>query len=132
MWLGVPFDFFLSSADYPDQRVKESLAPAKRKSNGFAASLTRHMLGSISFPAIDLRSDDESRPLRLWGLTLGMTCELIELTVEQEHHSEGRPAWQQTKLAFVKLARSAPVYSVKDVGYLVRLIAYVTGLFSAR
>ena len=77
------------------------------------------MVGKVSFPAIDLPTEDESRRMQLWGLTLGMTRELIELT--EIPGPVGRPAWQQ----FVTMAKAYPKFSYKDMNLLIRFFMYI-------
>ncbi|KAI8363924.1 hypothetical protein BD560DRAFT_177516 [Blakeslea trispora] len=68
------------------------------------------MMGSVQFPAIDLPTQPQ---FRLWGLTLGMTSDLVQFT-------------QKKRLEFVQLTRKEPVYSRKDIGYLTRWITQLT------
>lgn len=74
------------------------------------------MMGSVTFPAIDLPTSPEVKTLfRLWGLTLGMTREIIEFT-QLDHN----------RLAFLQLAKSKPIFSRPDIGWLTTLIASIT------
>ncbi|KAI9498916.1 hypothetical protein BDB00DRAFT_325943 [Zychaea mexicana] len=60
--------------------------------------------------------------MQLWGLTLGMTRELIELTeVAAASSNGGRPAWQQ----FVTMAKAYPKFSFKDMNVLIRFFMYL-------
>jgi hypothetical protein len=78
------------------------------------------MMGSVTFPAIDLPTCPEIKSIfRLWGLTMGMMRDIIEFT---PNHQE---------LAFMKLTSSAPIYSRPDIGWLTILIAKIT-IFSKR
>ncbi|KAG2224446.1 hypothetical protein INT45_010512, partial [Circinella minor] len=98
----VPLQFFLSKTPYPDTPLRKSF-----------------MIGNVSFPAIDLPTEDESRRMQLWGLTLGMTRELIELT--ETPGTMGRPAWQQ----FVTMAKAYPKFSYSDMNVLIRFFMYI-------
>ncbi|KAI9265064.1 NUDIX hydrolase domain-like protein [Phascolomyces articulosus] len=98
----VPLRFFLSPSPYPDSPLRKSF-----------------MIGNVSFPAIELPTDNENHHLQLWGLTLGMTRELIELT--DTPGSDGRPIWQQ----FVTMARGYPRFSHKDMNVLIRFFMYI-------
>jgi hypothetical protein len=74
--------------------------------------LMRLMIGSVTFPAIDLPiSSDIKTIFRLWGLTMGMTSDLIEFT--------GIP---ENRLAFVQLTTTKPIFSRPDIGLLTLLI----------
>lgn len=74
------------------------------------------MMGSVTFPAIDLPTSPEVKTIfRLWGLTMGMTRDIIEFT-QLDHN----------RLAFLQLTRSKPIYSRPDIGWLTTLIAYIT------
>lgn len=88
------------------------------------APITQYSLGTISFPAIDLPSES-GHMLRLWGLTLGMTRELIEMTAPggDDDDSGGRLAWQRKteQIPFVAMAKSLPTYSHPDLSFLVTL-----------
>ncbi|KAI8145605.1 NUDIX hydrolase domain-like protein [Fennellomyces sp. T-0311] len=97
----VPLRYFLSTEAYPDTPVRTSI-----------------MLGSVAFPAIDLPTD-EKHQMRLWGMTLGMTSELIEFTTRRH---DGRPAWQQQ---FVKMANQHPAFSQRDIGWLYRFFLWL-------
>lgn len=120
----VPLRFFLSSTPYPDQSMQESIAPTRRRDNRMIAPLARVMLGTVSFPAIDLPVDDpEEHRMRLWGMTLGMTRELIELACVDTTSIDGRPAWQQQ---FVTMAAARPKFSNLDMQWLVEFYLRVS------
>lgn len=69
-------------------------------------------MGTVSFPAIDLPTDTATQ-FRLWGLTMGMTRDLIEFTKLQQ-------------LLFVKLVNSKPIYSRPDIGWITLLVTQLT------
>ncbi|KAF7727442.1 hypothetical protein EC973_007511 [Apophysomyces ossiformis] len=108
----VPISFFLSPSTV-DQFMTQPLA-ATRSTRQKSLSPMRHMFGSVTFPSVDLPSDDPTRRFRLWGLTLGLTRDLIQRV------SEGRPAWQV--LAFIKHARRMPHYSHADLRWLMWIL----------
>ncbi|ORZ01523.1 NUDIX hydrolase domain-like protein [Syncephalastrum racemosum] len=124
----VPLRFFLTPASQPGPWIREPLAGRRRHISStlgrIMAPITQYSLGTISFPAIDLPSES-GHMLRLWGLTLGMTRELIEMTApeEEDDDSGGRPAWQRKKeqIPFVTMANSLPTYSHPDLTLLVTL-----------
>jgi hypothetical protein len=112
----------------PNERVcyvEESLTP--RVLQGWRRKLLRPLLGGVSFPAIDLPIDKHSdmtispggdntpsyRRFRLWGLTLAMTRDLIQLT-------------GQADLPFVALVAGTPRYSRQDIGMWIKCIALVS------
>lgn len=68
----MPLRFFLSGG--ADQTIEETLAVRRTTIPWISPSLE-----TFHFPAIDLPTDDPQRIFRLWGLTLGMTDDLIEL-----------------------------------------------------
>lgn len=101
--------FFLATeTSYPIQFITEPLMPIQ-PTYAFLRPWIHWMMGSVSFAALDL-----SPQFRLWGLTLLMTRDLIQLTGSTK------------ELAFVKLVNQAPVYSRPDIGWLVRFITWVS------
>jgi hypothetical protein len=84
------------------------------------APVAHGLFGNMEVPAIDLPDGDPSSPPRLWGLTLGMTIQLINMASES---ISGRPnrSRNEKRLAFVELQRSPPKYSYPDIAALVWL-----------
>ncbi|KAL0078820.1 hypothetical protein F4703DRAFT_1210153 [Phycomyces blakesleeanus] len=119
-----------------------NLAPRSMR-KGNLAPLARSMMGTVSFPAIDLPTQDQdsnnnndssSHHFRLWGITLGMTRDLMICA------EGGRPTWkhkhsktspsivQSTKetFPFVKFCKSPPLFSRKDISFLFWLMHRIT------
>jgi hypothetical protein len=70
------------------------------------------MMGTITLPAIDLPTSPGNKTnFRLWGLTMGMTRDIIEFTDLNHNH-----------LAFLELTRRKPIYSRPDIGWIALLI----------
>ncbi|CAO3653173.1 unnamed protein product [Mucor hiemalis] len=112
----VPLSFFLSTEPYPYRPITEQLNIVKLNRSKWVSPLIRLMMGSVTFPAIDLPTSPEVKTIfRLWGLTMGMTRDIIEFT-QLDHN----------RLAFLQLTRSKPIYSRPDIGWLTTLIAYIT------
>ncbi|CAO3590792.1 unnamed protein product [Absidia cylindrospora] len=126
----VPLDFFLSSTSMINTAATgavESLTP--RVLFGWRRRLLQPLLGTITFPAIDLpvhditiHDPDDQQPhhhispprrFRLWGLTLGMTRDLIELAGQDD-------------LPFLALVAGTPRYSRKDLGWWIHCLTIVT------
>ncbi|KAI9020227.1 NUDIX hydrolase domain-like protein [Phycomyces nitens] len=133
----VPLSFFLTNEPYNYDLVTQNLAPRSMR-KGTIAPFARLMMGTVSFPAIDLPTlDNDSHNFRLWGITLGMTRDLMVC-------AEGRPAWhnhtsiQSTKetFPFVKFAKSPPLFSHKDISFMFwvmyRVTAAKSNLFKSR
>ncbi|KAI9309213.1 hypothetical protein BJ944DRAFT_227065 [Cunninghamella echinulata] len=116
----VPLDFFLKQINQ-DRLVKviETLTP--RMLFGWRRKLSQFLLGTISFPAIDLplttngedNIEKDNRRFRLWGLTLGMTRDIIQLA-------------DQPNLPFISFVTSAPSYSKKDIGWSIQFVTSLT------
>ncbi|KAG2211721.1 hypothetical protein INT47_008818 [Mucor saturninus] len=104
----VPLSFFLATElSYPTQYITEPLMPIR--SYPLLRPWMNWVMGSVSFAAVDL-----SPQFRLWGLTLLMTRDLVQF------------AGKEQDLAFVRLVNQPPVYSRRDIGWLVRLITYLS------
>ncbi|KAI9304143.1 hypothetical protein BJ944DRAFT_90764 [Cunninghamella echinulata] len=88
---------------------------------GWRRKLSQFLLGTISFPAIDLplttngedNIEKDNRRFRLWGLTLGMTRDIIQLA-------------DQPNLPFISFVTSAPSYSKKDIGWSIQFVTSLT------
>ncbi|CAO3688851.1 unnamed protein product [Rhizopus microsporus] len=75
-------------------------------------SLLNVMLGTISFTSIDLPPTTASdNVFRLWGLTMGMTKDIIKLVDTKESF-------------FYKLTTQSPRFSRVDIGWFTMLITY--------
>lgn len=94
-----------------------------RYKNKWVRRFIRLMLGSVTFPSyylptnLDTRttSTNETLLFRLWGLTLGMTNDIIELT---------HPYIPKHQLTFLQPSRTSRyVYTRPDIGYLTYWIA---------
>ncbi|KAI9483613.1 MAG: NUDIX hydrolase domain-like protein [Benjaminiella poitrasii] len=118
----VPLSFFLSSQKYINRPIKEHLSII-RLEHRWVSPLIRFMMGSVTFPAVDLpvtTTDKQAASLfRLWGLTMGMTSDLVKFT-------------QFNDMAFVKLTKSLPIFSRPDIGFLVFWITHVRAWFHLR
>ncbi|KAL7330333.1 hypothetical protein PS15p_205297 [Mucor circinelloides] len=106
----VPLSFFTSSQPYANHAITEHLTLVRVK-NRFVNRCIRFLMGSVTFPAIHLPTTpvNSQTTFKLWGLTLGMTNDIIEFT-------------KKNHLAFLKLTNSKPIYSRKDIGVLAVLI----------
>lgn len=124
--LGVPLQFFLSEEAYTHRPMKIKLMskmPAHLRS---LAPVAHGIFGDMEVPAIDLPDGNPASPPRLWGLTLGMTSQLISMTADSISGRPDRPAISgrlngPKKLAFVELDRSGPKYTYPDIAALVWL-----------
>ena len=110
-YVGVPLDFFLSTEAYPFQPVTEQLTLVRQK-NKWYTPLIHSMMGTITMPAIDLPTESSEAKFRLWGLTMGMTRDIIQFTKLKD-------------LAFVKLTSKPPTYSRPDIGFMITCITHV-------
>lgn len=110
MLIGVPLSFFTSKQPYANHAITEHLTLVRVK-NRFINKCIRFLMGSVTFPAVHLPTTaaNSQTTFKLWGLTLGMTSDIIEFT-------------KKNHLAFLKLTKSKPVYSRKDIGMLAALI----------
>ncbi|KAI9273904.1 hypothetical protein EDC94DRAFT_510477, partial [Helicostylum pulchrum] len=119
IYLGVPLSFFLSSKDtlYASYRpITEQLSLVRLNKNKWVTSFIRLMMGSVTFAAIDLPTTRETRTnFRLWGLTMGMTRDIIQFARLEEEN-----------LSFVKLVNARPIYSRPDIGWLALLFTQFT------
>ncbi|CAO3643720.1 unnamed protein product [Cunninghamella blakesleeana] len=117
----VPLSFFLNPI-HPNHSVQmmETLTP--RLTNGWRRKVAQILLGTITFPAIDLplqplphldNNDGPKRRFRLWGLTLGMTRDILQLT-------------NQPNLPFISLVTTSPSYSRKDIGWSIQFVYSIT------
>lgn len=107
IYVGVPLSFFLATEPYPSRPVSESLSI----SYPLLRPLMQWMMGSVSFPAVDLPGTPH---FRLWGLTMGMTRDIIQFT-------------QLDQLAFVALVNSPPTgFPI----YFYNLYSYVSKKFT--
>ncbi|KAI8643385.1 NUDIX hydrolase domain-like protein [Parasitella parasitica] len=105
----VPLTFFTSDQPHENHAITEYLTLVRFKSR-FMNRFIRFLLGSVTFPAIHLPAAAATQTtFKLWGLTLGMTSDIIEFAPKNH-------------LALLKLARSKPVYSRKDIDILATLI----------
>ncbi|GAA5798612.1 hypothetical protein HPULCUR_004017 [Helicostylum pulchrum] len=115
----VPLSFFLSSKDtlYASYRpITEQLSLVRLNKNKWVTSFIRLMMGSVTFAAIDLPTTRETRTnFRLWGLTMGMTRDIIQFARLEEEN-----------LSFVKLVNARPIYSRPDIGWLALLFTQFT------
>jgi hypothetical protein len=103
----------LSTEPYPYRPITEQLNLSKSKSP-WLTPFIRLMMGSITFQAIDLPTSPETKTrFRLWGLTMGMTRDIIEFT-------------KLNHLAFLKMTRSKPHYSRPDIGWITTMITHIT------
>lgn len=119
----MPLSYFLSKEEYPSyQPITEALNMARYKSK-WLNKFARLMLGTVQFPAYYLPTNLETRSVstnetllfRLWGLTLGMTNDIIEMT---------HPHISKDQLTFLKPSRAKGyIYSRPDIGYLTYYIA---------
>ncbi|KAI8876915.1 hypothetical protein K501DRAFT_288657 [Backusella circina FSU 941] len=107
----IPLSFFLSNQVYPSRPVTEYLSVIQIRAK-WTGWFTRLMLGSVTFPSVDLPCHSETR-FRLWGLTMRMTRDLVEFS-------------RKENLGFIKLTEKSPEYSRPDIGWLVKLIARMT------
>ncbi|KAI8332231.1 hypothetical protein BC941DRAFT_436996 [Chlamydoabsidia padenii] len=111
----IPLNFFLSPIPNNTHYAEESLTP--RIIHGWRRQLLQPLLGTVSFPAIDLPIHSTSqlpdRRFRLWGLTLAMTRDLIQLTGHDE-------------LPFLALVAATPRYSRRDIGWWIKCITAVS------
>lgn len=105
--------FFLSRECYPYRPMTERLGLSKSNSR-WLTPLIRFMMGTVTFQAIDLPTSPNTL-FRLWGLTMGMTRDIIEFTNLDHKH-----------LAFLKLTQNQPVYSRPDIGWITTIITYIT------
>lgn len=112
--IGVPLSFFTSNQPYVNHSITEYLTLVQFK-NRFFNRLIRFLMGSVTFPAIHLPTSTQTT-FKLWGLTLGMTNDIIEFT-------------RKNNLAFLKLTKSKPIYSRKDIALLANLITQLRYLF---
>lgn len=112
--IGVPLSFFTSNQPYVNHSITEYLTLVQFK-NRFFNRLVRFLMGSVTFPAIHLPTSTQTT-FKLWGLTLGMTNDIIEFT-------------RKNNLAFLKLTKSKPIYSRKDIALLANLITQLRYLF---
>lgn len=110
MLIGVPLAFFTSNQPYTNHAITEHLTLVRVK-NRFVNRFIRFLMGSVTFPAVHLPTTtvNSQTTFKLWGLTLGMTSDIIEFT-------------KKNHLAFLKLTKSKPIYSRKDIGMLAALI----------
>ncbi|KAI8090535.1 NUDIX hydrolase domain-like protein [Thamnidium elegans] len=107
----VPLSFFLSTHSYASYRpITEQLSLVRLNKNKWATPLIRFMMGSVTFAAIDLPT---STNFRLWGLTMGMTRDIVEFT-------------GLDNLSFVKMVNDKPIYSRPDIGWLALLFTQFT------
>ncbi|GAN07348.1 NUDIX family hydrolase [Mucor ambiguus] len=106
----VPLSFFTSNQPYANHAITEYLTLVQVK-NRFVNRCIRFLMGSVTFPAVHLPTTavNSRTTFKLWGLTLGMTSDIIEFT-------------KKNHLAFLKLTKSKPTYSRKDIGMLAALI----------
>ncbi|KAL9537930.1 hypothetical protein MBANPS3_011334 [Mucor bainieri] len=106
----VPLSFFTSKQPYVNHAITEHLTLVRSK-NRFVNRCIRFLMGSVTFPAVLLPTTaaNAHTTFKLWGLTLGMTSDIIEFT-------------KKNHLAFLKLTKSKPIYSRKDIGMLAALI----------
>ncbi|KAG2234420.1 hypothetical protein INT48_007168 [Thamnidium elegans] len=88
----------------------EQLSLVRLNKNKWATPLIRFMMGSVTFAAIDLPT---STNFRLWGLTMGMTRDIVEFT-------------GLDNLSFVKMVNDKPIYSRPDIGWLALLFTQFT------
>ncbi|KAI8343116.1 hypothetical protein BC941DRAFT_87379 [Chlamydoabsidia padenii] len=111
--LGIPLDFFLSTTTNSASCVEEALTP--RVFFGWRHILLQYLLGKITFPSIDLPVAATSTPrrYRLWGMTLAMTRDLIQLTGVDD-------------IPFLALVATLPQYSRKDIGWWIQIITRIT------
>lgn len=123
-YLGVPLKFFLSTEPYNFRPMKIKLMKKMPPYLKAMAPVAQELFGNMEVPAIDL--PDSNPPPRLWGLTLGMTSQLIDMT---EESISGRPhrSKNEKHLTFVKLDKSPPKYTYPDIAALVWLF-YKAGL----
>jgi hypothetical protein len=83
-----------------------------RSKSKWKRALLGLILGTIAFPSVYLPSTDTTAArFRLWGLTMGMTKDLIKLN--------------DTNHVFVKLTETLPGYSWPDIGWLTYMITKV-------
>ncbi|OBZ88024.1 Uncharacterized protein C14C4.10c [Choanephora cucurbitarum] len=106
----VPLPFFLSENSYSCQLITEALPIVRKFNSKWLQKAIQVMTGSVQFPAVDLPTQQH---FRLWGLTMGMTSDLVQFT-------------QKKHLAFVQMTRKEPVYSRIDIKYLTRWITQLT------
>ncbi|KAM3588792.1 nudix (nucleoside diphosphate linked moiety X)-type motif 8, variant 3 [Umbelopsis sp. WA50703] len=120
----VPLKFFLSTEPYNFRPMKIKLMKKMPPYLRSMAPVAQELFGDMEVPAIDLPDSDPAP--RLWGLTLGMTSQLIDMT---EESISGRPhrSKSQKQLTFVKLDKSPPKYTYPDIAALVWLF-YRAGL----
>lgn len=120
-YLGIPLDFFLSPIT-SEAAVVESLTP--RVFFGWRHTLLQHLLGTVTFPAIDLPVKNETtnditaaalpqRRFRLWGMTLAMTRDLVHLS-------------DDGILPFSSLVATSPRFSRRDIGWWIQITARTT------
>ncbi|CAO3680406.1 unnamed protein product [Umbelopsis ramanniana] len=114
----IPLQFFLSVEPYSYRPMKIKLMSKMPPHLRSLAPVAQGLFGNMEVPAIDLPDGNPSSPPRLWGLTLGMTSQLINMTVGS---SSGRPirSRNEKRLAFVDLESSPPKYSFPDIAALV-------------
>lgn len=118
IYIGVRLSFFLSAQIYPSKPIVEQLTIGHFK-NKWLSLLMRLMIGSVTFPTIDLpTSNDVKTVFRLWGLTMGMTSDLVEFTNIPKN-----------RLAFVQLTTAKPIFSRPDIGLLATFITRLTCMF---
>jgi hypothetical protein len=117
---GIPLQFFLSVEPYAYRPMKIKLMNKMPPHLRSLAPVAQGFFGNMEVPAIDLPDGNPSSPPRLWGLTLGMTSQLISLTAET---TSGRPirSRNEKRFTFVDLERSSPKYSFPDIAALVWL-----------
>ncbi|CAO3688855.1 unnamed protein product [Rhizopus microsporus] len=108
----VPLSFFLSSQVLDYTPITEPLSIFRHMKRRWLKSLLNVMLGTISFTSIDLPPTTASdNVFRLWGLTMGMTKDIIKLVDTKESF-------------FYKLTTQSPRFSRVDIGWFTMLITY--------
>ena len=92
--------------------ITEPLSIFRHMKRRWLKSLLNVMLGTISFTSIDLPPTTASdNVFRLWGLTMGMTKDIIKLVDTKESF-------------FYKLTTQSPRFSRVDIGWFTMLITY--------
>jgi len=117
----IPIQFLLSTEPYSYRPMKIKLMSKMPPHLRSMAPVAHALFGNMEVPAIDLPDGNPDSPPRLWGLTLGMTVQLIGMTADLTSGRPNRPK----KLALVELERSAPKYTYPDIAALVWLFAKV-------
>ncbi|KAG1144850.1 hypothetical protein G6F37_003406 [Rhizopus arrhizus] len=107
----VPLDFFLSSQPVPYQPITEPLSLVRQINSTFIRSCLDLMFGTITFASIDLPPTTDPHLFRLWGLTMGMTKDIVKL-VDTQHSF------------FYRLTTRNPTFSRLDIGLLTFLVTW--------